>query len=99
METEFEIKGNVYRIKKMNAIELLALRSQISFEDLTSAEKFYNEILEKFEVKLKDNWLQVKNGNDYFPAGIEDDLDVISELISKMMEYLREVFIKSSKSK
>lgn len=96
---EFELKGNVYRIKKMNAIELLALRSQISFDDLSSAQKFYEEILEDFEVQIKNNWIKVKQGNNYYPDGIENDIEVISELITKMMDYLKEVFLKSSKSK
>lgn len=96
---EFEIKGNIYRIKKMNAIELLALRSQIDFDNIENAQKFYETILEKFEVKIKDEWIVVKQGSNYYPNGIEDDIEVISELITQMMNYLKEVFLKSSKSK
>lgn len=97
---EFEINGNTFRIKKMNAIELLALRDQIVFDDFDSSEKAYLEILSKIEVKIKeDQWLQVRQGNNFYPIGIEDDIVSIEALVLKVIGYLKEVFRKSNSSK
>lgn len=95
----FTINDNEYRIKRMNAIELLALRSQISFDNYEETKNFYNLLLEKFEVKCGKEWLQVKDGENYYPAGIENDIELIDTLIAKMMEYLKSVFQKSNASK
>lgn len=95
---EFRIKGNTYRIKKMNAIELLALRSQIAFDDYATSQKAYMEILSKVEVKVKDNWLPVRQEKNFYPAGIEDDVATIEKLITNVVKYLKEVFQKSNAS-
>lgn len=95
----FTIKDNEYRIKKMNAIEMLALRSQIAFDNFEETNNFYNLLLEKIEVRCGKDWLQVKDGENYYPAGIEDDIESIEELINKMMDYLKMVFRKSNASK
>lgn len=95
---EFKVKGNTYRIKKMNAIELLALRSQITFADFESTQRAYNEILSRIEVKIKDEWIPVRKDNNFYPAGIEDDVKSIEILITKVVTYLKEVFQKSNSS-
>lgn len=92
----FVINEHEYRIKKMNAIEMLALRSQIAFDNFEDTMNFYNLLLEKVEVKCGDKWLQVKDGENYYPAGIEEDVDTIDELIGKAVEYLKSVFRKSN---
>lgn len=80
----------------MNAIEMLALRSQIAFDNFEDTMNFYNLLLEKVEVKCGDKWLQVKDGENYYPAGIEEDVDTVDELIGKAVEYLKSVFRKSN---
>ena len=55
-----------FRIKKMNAVELLALRSQIDFEDYNSTKTLYNTLLENMEVKINEKWLPVKEGNNFY---------------------------------
>lgn len=92
----FVINEHEYRIKKMNAIEMLALRSQIAFDNFEDTMNFYNLLLEKIEVKCGDKWLQVKDGENYYPAGIEEDIDTVDELIGKAVEYLKSVFRKSN---
>ena len=92
----FVINEHEYRIKKMNAIEMLALRSQIAFDNFEDTMNFYNLLLEKVEVKCGDKWLQVKDGENYYPAGIEEDIDTVDELIGKAVEYLKSVFRKSN---
>ena len=95
----FTLNNNEFRIKKMNAIEVLAMRTQISFDTLEETMKFYNMLLEKVEVKCADKWIQVKDGENYYPAGIEDDIQVIDEIIKHVMDYLKTVFQKSNASK
>ena len=92
----FVINEHEYRIKKMNAIEMLALRSQIAFDNFEDTMNFYNLLLEKVEVKCGDKWLQVKDGENYYHAGIEEDVDTVDELIGKAVEYLKSVFRKSN---
>ena len=92
----FVINEHEYRIKKMNAIEMLALRSQIAFDNFEDTMNFYNLLLEKVEVKCGDKWLQVKDGENYYPVGIEEDVDTVDELIGKAVEYLKSVFRKSN---
>ena len=99
--TEIQIKNNTYRIKKMNAIEVLALQSQIDFEDIKSTMKCYNTLLERIEVQVKDKWLPVKleNSDTYFPAGLEDDFELVDALMHFILSYLKSVFQKSNESK
>ena len=86
------INGNEYRIKEMNAIEVLALKSQIDFSTMASTIKCYSTILERIEVKVKDQWLPVKNGEVYLPDGLEKDSKLMEKLISYFLEYLKKVF-------
>ena len=97
---EFEVKNFTYRIKRMNAIEVLAFQSQISFDKYEDVLKMYNEILEKIEVKLDNTWLNVKTkGKDiYYPSGIEDDVIAIQELVKHFLDYLKSVFQNSNAS-
>lgn len=95
------IKNFEYRIKKMNAIELLAIQTQMDFNSFEDAAKAYDTILEKIEVQMNDKWLQVKDSNSklYFPVGIEDDVEAVSALIKYFMDYLKSVFLKSNELK
>lgn len=96
---EFEVKGKIFRIKKMNAIETLALKQYIDFDDFNSTLKFFNLILERIEYKMDNTWLQVKQGDDYYPCGIENDPIMIHGLISKFLSWLKSVFTKSEELK
>ena len=98
MQDSIIIKEHNYRIKKMNAIELLSIQSQISFKSAKQSQACYSQILERIEVQCQDNWLPVKEENKevYYPAGIENDLEAIQSLITFFMKWLKEVFQKSN---
>ena len=94
-----QIGQNTFRVKKMNAIEALALKSVSSLDSTESATSLFNTILEKVEVKCGDVWYPVKKGDVYYPAGIEDDVDTIQQLISFFIkEYFQPLFQPSNKS-
>lgn len=95
------INKNNYRVKKMNAIELMALRSQIDFDNYDSVVKMYETLLEKIEVEINEKWLPVKTigTNIYLPQGVEDDVEVVEQLISFILEHIKSVFMKSNASK
>lgn len=97
----FVYEDKEYRIKQMNAIELMALRSQIDFDDYNNVVRMYETLLEKIEVNVNDRWLPVKtpNSNIYVPSGIENNLEVVEQLITNIMSYLKSVFMKSNASK
>ena len=101
-QTEFKIDGYdfVFRIARMNAIEVLALRTQLNFKSVETATKLFETYLEHIEVKLGDQWLKVKDGNDYYPSGIEEDYDAIKKLVDYFSNnFLIPVFQKSNESK
>lgn len=96
-----KINGNEYRIKTMNAIELMALRSQIDFDNYEKVLKMYEIMLEKLEVEVNGKWLPVKTPGTkiYVPSGLENDVDTTEKLIMFVMEYVKSVFTKSDVSK
>ena len=104
MDKTFKIANyeQYFRIKPMNAIETLAIRTQISLKDMRSAMKFYTTILEHIEVEIGGKWLPVKTeGREiYYPDGIENDVAAVDELMQYFTkEYLEPVFTKSRESK
>lgn len=92
-------KDNTYRIRKMNAIEALALQTSSSMKSVDATQAFFNECLERIEVKVTDDkWLPVKQKgrNVYLPDGIENDGDAIKELIEMFMREFAKPFFKKS---
>ena len=99
MEKTLEYKDNTFRIKKMNAIEALALQTSSSMKSVDATQSFFNECLERIEVKATDDkWLPVKQKgrNVYLPDGIENDGDAIKELIEMFMREFAKPFFKKS---
>lgn len=100
LQNEFKAQSYKFRIKKMNAIELLALRTTLDFENIEKLQATYNNMLERVEVNIKDDkWIQVKQGDDYYPAGIEDNLELIELIVKEFLNYIKAVFLKSNESK
>lgn len=98
---EFTVESSdlEFRIKKMNALEILALRSNLNNDTVEDSEKSFKMILERIEVKANDAWLPVKTKDRevYFPNGLEYDIVLINELLSYFMgTYLKSVFQKSN---
>lgn len=101
MEFKIKSRNEVFRIKQMNAIETLALNTQISFQNIEKTTQLFNIVLERIEVRCGNDWLPVKEkGHDiFYPAGIENDVHAIDELITYFMnEYLKPIFTKSNES-
>lgn len=90
--------GNTYRIKKMNAIEALALRSASDMKTVATAKQFFIDVLERLEVQVGEKWLPVKqaNTNVYLPSGIEDDFTAIQTLVEFFMKEFLTPFFKKS---
>ena len=93
-----KIDKNEFRIKKMNAIEVISFRSLMDFKSLEKVTNFFKTVLECIEVKVGDDWLPVKEKNRevYYPNGVENDINLIDELLNYFQRYLEEVFTKSS---
>lgn len=92
-------EGNTYRIRKMNAIEVLALRSASDMKTVEGAKQFFTNVLERLEVQAGEQWLPVKqpNTNVYLPDGIENDLNAIQALVEFFMnDFLTPFFEKSA---
>ena len=93
-----EHNENIYRVKKMNAIEALALRSASDMKSVDTAKQFFTDVLERMEIQVKDKWLPVKQAgaNVYLPDGIEDDFVGVQKLVEFFMkEFLTPFFEKS----
>lgn len=92
-------KDNTYRIRKMNAIEALALRSASDMKSVAGAKQFFNDVLERLEVQANEQWLPVKQEgkNVYLPDGIQDDFTGVQTLVEFFMkEFLTPFFEKSA---
>jgi len=90
--------NNTFRIKKMNAIEALALRSASDMKSVDTAKQFFIDVLERMEIQVKDKWLPVKQPgtNVYLPDGIENDFVGVQKLVEFFMkEFLTPFFEKS----
>lgn len=94
-----ELNGCTFRVRKMNAIEALALKTASSLDNTVAAMTFFNDVLERLEVSVADKWLPVKEvGRDiYYPADIENDGETIKKLVEFFMnEFLKPFFTKSA---
>lgn len=100
VQTEFTVKSSDlhFRLAKMNAIEVLALQTQVQFTNVTVATNLFNAILERIEVQCGEVWLPVKmkDKNVFAPDTLENDLALTNELVVYFMnEFLKPVFQKS----
>lgn len=104
----FTIDGYNYefRVKEMNAIEILALRTQLDFENVEDAQKFFNQALRRIEVKAGENWVPCfemidvdKNIGVYYPEELGKNPELTQSVIGYFMKnYIYPVFPKSSES-
>ena len=100
---EFKVEGYDYlfRIKKMSAIETLAMKSQVKLNTFENASKLFSTVLEYLEVNFENNWFSVKEKNSeiYFPSEVETNVDLVEKLIKYFIdEFLSPIFMKSSES-
>lgn len=87
-----------FRIKPMNAIDALSFKVIANLRDFATTQAFFNTVLENVEVATADQWLAVKTKgrNTYYPAGIEDDGDMISQLIDFFVKNFATPFFKNT---
>lgn len=96
--SNFEYKDNTYRVRKMNAIEALALRVASDMKSVAGAKQFFIDVLERLEIQVGEKWLLVKqpNTNVYLPDGIDNDFEGVQQLVEFFMkEFLTPFFEKS----
>lgn len=103
-QKEFQIKNYeqyTFRLKKINAIEIFALKTQLRFTNVDDTTNVINSIFERIEVKAGNTWLPVKlKDNDvYTPDVLEEDVEFVSSLMNKFIEMVNEVFQKSRELK
>lgn len=98
---EFTIKAKAdtqFRFKDISPVKMLALQTNIDFDDMDKTEKLYGFILENTEVNIAGTWTQVKEkGRDvYYPVGFDKELDAMMEICVKFLnEVVKPVFTKS----
>ena len=100
MQQEFKVEGYdyVFRTANMNAIEILSFRTQVNYDTFDDAMNMFNTVLEHLEVQMDNSWLPVKvKGRDvYYPAEIEENVDLIQKLCNYFTnEFIIPVFLKS----
>lgn len=93
-----ELKGVTFRIRKMNGIEAIASRQVLvkaSEGDLITA---YNMMLEKYiDVQVdKDNWLRCKSGENYYPNGLENNVNALMAIMNEFVQYVSSFFSNSN---
>lgn len=89
-QTEFKIDrlpNREFRVGKITVPEILAIQTQIDFDDLNKTTQLFSFILERTEVKIEDSWVAVKvRGKDqYFPVNLQDDLIAMREIVMKFI--------------
>ena len=87
-----------FRIKKMNGIEALASRQIILQIRQGKLEEAYYMMLEKYiEVQIdKDLWQRCKQGGNFYPDGIEDNVNALSQIMNNWIEYVSSFFENSN---
>lgn len=101
MET-FKINEYTFRLKKMNAIDVLAIQTQVRMNSVENSRNFFKTALENIEVQVTDDkWLPVKmDGREiYNPEEVTENASLLNELISHFLTELEKVFQKSNESK
>ena len=85
---EFTIpsRKNKFRVKDLNAVELLALQTQLDFKNLQKTTSLFYYILENTEVEIGDKWFSVKDGNTYYPLDIKNDVKSVNDIIDYFIE-------------
>ena len=87
--------NNEFRVAKISPVEMLAISTQIDFEDFKMTSTLIKFCLENVEVKQGEKWFPVKKKDDefYTPMGIDSNLKALNEIFAYMMnEVISKVF-------
>lgn len=100
----FTVDGYNYqfRLAKMNALDVLAFRTQVSFDTLDEARALFAKVLESVEVQVGQDWFPCKEKDReiYYPAELEENVDLMNKLVEYFLNgFLKPVFLKSNGSK
>lgn len=87
-----------FRIRKMNGIEALSCRQALLQIKEGKLEDAYNVMLSKYiDVQIdKDVWQRCKEGGNYYPNGIEDNVNALIEIMNNWVDYVQTFFTKSN---
>lgn len=98
-EFKIESRQEQFRIAKISPIDLLAISTQIDFDNFKATKTLIQFAIENIEVKIGEKWLPVKTKDKeiYWPKDIVNDFMALNELFTYMMtEVIVKVFQKSS---
>lgn len=86
-----------FRTKKMSAIDINVISTTLDLNDAVKLAKNYEYVLEHLEVNIMGSWVQVKKREEYWPNGLEDNVEAVSQLFQWFVEnVVFKVFLKSS---
>ena len=102
-QKEFKINSRKeqFRVGQISPVDLLAISTQIDFENFKMTKTLIQFCLESVEVKMGEKWIPVKTKDReiYYPKNIVNDLMAMNEIFTWMMEnVIAVVFQKSSES-
>jgi len=90
---DLEFKGD-----KITAIDLLSLKNCINMKSFAQNQTMFKFILEHTLVKIKNNWVRVKeiDRDVYMPLDLENDLGALEEITFAFIDNILLPFFKNS---
>ena len=89
-EDEFELGGFTFRFKNLDPIDLLAISEQFGIYlnnfDTKIYKNYTNALLSNTLLRVNGQCLPVKEGSNYYPATIKDNLKLIKDIVNKFIE-------------
>lgn len=98
IESEPDLK---FRFKEMSPIDILSICNEIvnGVSDSEFYKKYLVSALENTEVQINSKWIPVKEGENYYPVYLKDDIRGLYEIVNKFFEkVIQPVFTKSAAS-
>lgn len=92
-------KGFEFRFMKLPATELLALQTQLNFDEFEKAKFATKYILEHTEVEVAGQWLPVKEKNRevYYPQHIDENITALNSILTMFLtNVIKPLFQKSN---
>lgn len=102
MEFKIESRKEQFRVGKISPIDMMAISTQVDFENFKMTKTLMQFCIENVEVKIGEAWLPVKMKDKeiYQPKDLPNDFVALNELFIWMMEnVVTAVFPKSRESK
>lgn len=104
MEGTFKLENRPeeFRVGYISPVEMMAISTQVDFENYSMTKTLMQFCIEHVEVKIGEKWLPVKMKDKeiYKPSDIVKDFVALNEIFVYMMEnVIAATFPKSSESK